>query len=101
MSFTHWLSDNLGLSSRTPGQPTQCGGNRPVTIGGSHTARRFEVAPGAHVTLSELVITGGNGQGGNSSYRYGGGGILNFGTLTVSGSTVSGNSSPNYAGGGV
>jgi hypothetical protein len=63
--------------------------NHPATISGNSTSRVFEVASGAHVTLDNLSITAGNGVG---AYQGEGGGILNFGTLTVSSSTLSDNS---------
>jgi hypothetical protein len=82
--------------------------NQPETISGNHNSRVFEVAAKTSVTLIGLDITGGNGVannpggatgnasgggGGGSSGRDGqGGGILNFGTLTVSNCTLSGNS---------
>jgi hypothetical protein len=57
-----------------------------LTISGNHASRVFEVAAGTQVTLSGLTIANGLTAGGD------GGGILNGGTLTVSGSTLSGNS---------
>jgi hypothetical protein len=60
-------------------------------VGGS---RVFAVEQNANVALSGLTITGGDGKvlGGEfSPYDNEGGGILNLGTLTVSGCTVSGN----------
>jgi hypothetical protein len=66
----------------------------PVTINGNHASRVFEVAAGASVTLSNLVITNG------FDYAEPGGGILvdAGASLTVSGCTVSGNES--FYGGG-
>jgi hypothetical protein len=70
--------------------------NQPETISGNHSSRVFEVAPKMSVTLTGLDITGGNGvtnnPGGSSGNDGHGGGILNFGTLTVSTCTLSGNS---------
>ena len=40
-------------------------GQPPVTISGGGTSRVFEVATGAQVTLSSVVITGGNGLANN------------------------------------
>jgi hypothetical protein len=74
------------------------------TVSGGGTSRVFEVDPGALVTLSNLTITGGNGManspsGGAAAFDGIGGGVLNYGTLTLSGCTVSGNSAtPNSFG---
>ena len=57
-----------------------------LTVSGNHASRVFEVANGTHVALTGLTISNGLAVGGD------GGGILNSGTLTVSGSTLSGNS---------
>jgi hypothetical protein len=48
---------------------------RTPTISGGGTSRVFEVTAGAHVTLSNLVITGGR--------SFSGGGISNGGSLTM------------------
>jgi hypothetical protein len=79
-------------------------GQPPVTISGGGLSRVFEVASGAQVTLSNLVITGGNGVANNpvsnGYYNHEGGGILVFGqaSLTVNGCTIFGNST-DYGGG--
>jgi len=66
-----------------------------LTISGSGTSRVFEVAKTARlVTLSGLTISNGVAPSGE------GGGIENYGTLTVSGCTLSGNSAA-PAGGGI
>ncbi len=57
-----------------------------LTVSGNHGSRVFEVAAGTHVALSSLTISNGLAVGGD------GGGILNSGTLTVSGSILSSNS---------
>lgn len=78
-------------------------GNVSETISGGGLSRLFEIEGGAHVTLTNLVLTGGNGVSGNpdgSSFLDGvGGAILDFGTLTVNGSSISGNAA--VEGGGV
>src|SRR5262249_14843948 len=69
-------------------------GQVPVTVSGDGASRVFEVAPAAHVSLVNRVLTGGNGQagaGGSPDFDGTGGSILNLGTLTVSASTLSGN----------
>jgi hypothetical protein len=67
--------------------------DRNLTISGSNASRVFDVLNGVTGTLSGLTIS--NGQPG-SGY---GGGILNYGTLTVSNGILSGNSASNYGGG--
>ena len=78
-------------------------GNAPVTISGGGNSRVFEVAPGANVTLSNLTITGGNGQTGNAADPHegrGGGVVVDEGAaLTITGSTVTDNSAPRLGGG--
>jgi hypothetical protein len=61
-------------------------------------SRVFAVEKKTSVTLSGLTISGGDGISGSPFYNLGeapydneGGGILNLGTLTVSGCTISGN----------
>jgi hypothetical protein len=96
----------------------------PATINGDNLSRIFEVAAGASVTLSNLVITGGmvvdhgggilvdsgaaltvsgctvsGNQAGNLGSFPGGGGIENDGTLTVTGSIVTGNTATGFGGG--
>jgi predicted outer membrane repeat protein len=73
-----------------------------LTISGNNASRVFEVAQGTTVTLSGLTISKGDGvASASSSNPWGGygGGILNHGTLTVSGGTFSGNSA--HEGGGI
>jgi hypothetical protein len=59
-----------------------------------YNCRVFEVAAGAHVTLSGLTIEGGDGRNGDFDPQPNdglGGGILNWGTLTVTGCTLTAN----------
>ena len=79
-------------------------GNAPRTISGGGISRIFEVAPGASVTLSNLTITGGNGFADNglpdSHPDRAGGAVVDAGAaLTISGCTFSGNSVGNSGGG--
>jgi hypothetical protein len=78
-------------------------GASQLSINGGGLSRVFEVAGGVQATLAGLTITGGDGHAavvGASRYDNSGGAILNWGTLTVSSSTVSG-SSANETGGGI
>jgi hypothetical protein len=61
-----------------------------LTVSGNNASRVFEVAKLRQVTLSGLTISKGVASGPQPGDL--GGGILNHGTLTVSGSTLSGNS---------
>jgi hypothetical protein len=70
-------------------------------IAGNSVSRVFQVDAGANVTISGLTIEGGNGMKfydfnpfsfTGDPYDGHGGGILNLGTLTLSGCTVTGNS---------
>jgi hypothetical protein len=77
-----------------------------LAISGNNASRVFEVTAGAQVTLSGMTIENGDGQASNSggilwgSAWGNGGGILNQGTLTLSGDTLTGNAVP-YLGGGI
>src|SRR5262249_11820453 len=57
-----------------------------LAVSGGNASRVFEVEAGETVSISGLTIAGGNAGAGN------GGGIDNFGALTVSDSVFSGNS---------
>jgi hypothetical protein len=66
-----------------------------LAISGGHGSRVFKVEAGVQVTISGLTIEYGNGTGGGfdpSPYDGLGGGILNFGTLTLNNCVVTGNS---------
>src|SRR5262249_46097711 len=80
-------------------------GNHQVRISGDHLSRVFQVAPGAQLSLSNLILTDGNGVASpTSSHRNDdqGGAIFvdSGGTLTVNSSTLSGNSAF-FAGGAI
>lgn len=86
-------------------------GQAPATISGGNLTRIFEVAPGASVTLSNLVLTGGNGvarpnavspsDGSGGAIVVDGSYSLTPGSLTISHCTVSGNSVPDGVGGAI
>jgi hypothetical protein len=71
--------------------------NKPL-IDGAGYFRVFTISTGFTVSLSNLAIVDG---GGASNVVGGGGGILNEGTLTLSGCTVSGNVARGGVGGGI
>jgi hypothetical protein len=62
---------------------------RTPTISGNGISRVFEISAGAHVSLTNLNLIGGNGvaanPGGSAGYDGLGGAILNLGALTVDG----------------
>lgn len=71
-----------------------------LALSGGSAARVFEVGSKEQVTLSGLTICNGHAGFLGNLYSYDGGGILNLGTLTVSGCILSGNSAgdaPYYA----
>jgi BspA type Leucine rich repeat region (6 copies)/Concanavalin A-like lectin/glucanases superfamily len=65
-----------------------------LVIDGNTNSRVFEVASNCTAVLDSLTLS--NGYDSGSDF---GGGILNYGTLTVSRCTISGNSAPNGGGG--
>jgi hypothetical protein len=84
-------------------------GARSLAISGGNVSRVFTVAAGVQVTLSGMTIENGDGvanglasgvawDGGYDNY---GGGVLNFGTLTLSGCAVTGNTAVFSDGGGI
>src|SRR5262249_11449745 len=90
------LNQNVALRSA---------GNHHITISGDGLSRVFEVTPGAQVSLSNLVLTGGDGVASptGSHPHDGQGGVIlvdSGGTLTVNSGTLSGNSAA-FAGGAI
>jgi hypothetical protein len=83
-------SGELGITKNLTIQGPGAG---QLTVSGGNTSRVFEVGANTYVSLSGLTITQGNSQ------AYGGGGIDNNGSLTVSGCALSGNSAWYYGGG--
>src|SRR5215468_10483861 len=67
-------------------------GAAKLTVSGSNRSRVFQVEAGETVSISGLTIAGGNAGDGS------GGGIDNFGALTVSDSVFSGNAAANGGG---
>jgi hypothetical protein len=78
-------------------------GANNLAISGGNQSRVFEVAAGTQVQLSGMTIENGYiFNSGNvlwSTYGYDGGGILNWGKLTLNGDTLSGNNAGGYGGG--
>ena len=72
--------------SDTTGTETITGPKAGVTVNGGGNSRVFLVDPNVTASISGMTITGGNAGSGN------GGGLDNFGTLTVSNSVFSSNS---------
>ena len=86
------------------GGPLVIDGANAIAISGGGSVRVIYIDTGAVVTLEDLSIS--NGTGDNASgicspyiYYSCGGGILNLGTLTLTGSTLSGNGG--FFGGGI
>jgi parallel beta-helix repeat protein len=81
-------------------------GAKNLAVSGGNQSRVYEVAAGVQVTLAGMTIENGHGQptsvgtpvDPNADY-YAGGGVLNFGTLTLSNCTVTGNTAYSVGGG--
>ena len=71
-------------------------GASKLAISGSNSVQVFVISRGITVTISGVTI-----ENGNVDYSSEGGGILNYGTLTVTNSTFSGNSAYYFGGGGI
>ena len=82
--------------SDTTGTETITGPKSGVTVSGGGLSRVFQIDDGVTASISGLTISGGYAY-------YGGGGVNNAGSLTMTSCTVSGNSvtGPYYSGGGV
>ena len=83
------LSDTDGLQQIT-------GPASGVTIDGGGNSRVFQVDSNVLATFTGLTISGGNSATGTGA--YGGGGILSFGILTLTGCNVKNNSTGNDVG---
>jgi hypothetical protein len=62
-----------------------------LTVSGNDAGRVFDVSTGATVTIAGMTITDGLANGGSPGLTSAGGGILNFGDLTLSGDVLSDN----------
>ncbi len=72
--------------SNTTGTETITGPAAGVTVSGGGASRVFQVDKGVTASISGLTITGGNAGNGD------GGGVLDYGTTTLTNCTISGNS---------
>jgi hypothetical protein len=79
--------------SDTTGTETITGPAAGVTVNGNNASRVFQIDGGVTASISGLTITGGNAGNGY------GGGLLNYGTITLTDCTVSANAG--YRGGGI
>src|SRR5262249_2540233 len=88
--FDHRLTGTIALTSGEIDVTDDLKVNGPgadqLTVSGSNLSRVFQVEAGETVSISGLTIAGGNAGDGS------GGGIDNFGALTVSDCVFSGNS---------
>jgi hypothetical protein len=88
------LTSNTTLTINTNLSIVNDQGAGPVTIDGNDSTTVFTVLGSTTASLSGLTITHGHTKGLSD-----GGGIINYGTLTVSNSTLSGNSATSEGGG--
>jgi hypothetical protein len=75
--------------------PNSIANTDPIIISGNNNGRVFSVAVGKSATISNLNVTGGNGNGGN------GGAIATAGTLNLIGMAIYGNTATGQNGGGI
>lgn len=93
-------SGQLSLTDTT-GTTTIDGSGASVTVYGTNSSRVLIVGAGVSAELSGLTIIGGHAVFNGSDYETGnGGGIYNFGDLTVSGCIFT-NNNAHYDGGGI
>ncbi|MFI5457310.1 MAG: beta strand repeat-containing protein [Isosphaerales bacterium] len=86
------LTGTLDLSEEAWPEVIQGPGSNVVTISGNDAVRVFEVGSATTATVSGLTISGGSAPGNQ------GGGIDNFGSLTVTGCTIADNTALEGAG---
>ncbi len=92
-SSCHLITLTTGTIDITKNHTIKGPGATKLAVSGNRASTVFSVASGVTATISKLTIENGN----NSS----GGGIVNYGTLKVSKSTLSNNSALGAAGGGI
>jgi Bacterial Ig-like domain (group 3)/Right handed beta helix region len=94
------LTEGLLALDDTSGTTTIQGpGANLLTIDGNHNTHDFLIYPGVNAVLDSLTIA--NGKDFFSGESSHGGGIDNYGNLTLNNSTISGNSATNGDGGGI
>jgi hypothetical protein len=92
-------SGQLSLTDTT-GTTTIDGSGASVTVQGTNSSRVLTVGAGVSAEISGLTITGGHAVFNGADYMTGnGGGISNFGDLTVSGSIFTNNNAYHEGGG--
>ena len=69
-----------------------------LTVSGNHASRVFDISSGATVTIAGMTITDGLANGRSPVLASTGGGILDFGTLTLSNDVLSNNQAVGDAG---
>ena len=94
LASTLTLSNNVTIDGSVLDSPITISGD--TDNNGTRDVRVFYINPGVTAILKGLTITKGYASGYND-----GGGIYNYGTLTVTNSTLSGNSSAGWLGGGI
>jgi hypothetical protein len=106
-TITFEVSGTITLASSLPtigsGGLTIDGAGQTVTISGNNSVRVLRMASGAVATVRNLTITGGLATDICNQFTNGGG-ICNFGTLTIENSTITDNQaigSGNASGGGI
>jgi CSLREA domain-containing protein len=72
-------------------------GASQLTVSGNSASRVFLIVSGANAAISDITVSGGNGVSANTSGT--GGGILNFGALSLTNANVSNNTAASLGGG--
>src|SRR5262245_36751127 len=73
-------------------------GANQLTVSGNHASRVFDISAGATVTIAGMTMTDGLANGSSPVLASTGGGILNFGSLTLANDVLSNNQAVGDAG---
>src|SRR5262249_25281022 len=73
-------------------------GAKQLTVSGGGASRVFDISGGVSVTIAGITMTDGLANGSSPVLASAGGGILNFGSLTLSGDVLSNNQAVGDAG---